>query len=59
MPPDFIASIIISVPTYNSMPHALFISMPQYEFNATKQFKFLTIFKKNRILYLHNTNLNG
>ena len=28
--------IIISVPTYSSMPHASFISMPQYEFNATK-----------------------
>ena len=36
MPPNFIASIIISVPTYNSKPHASFISMPQYEFNATK-----------------------
>ena len=36
MPPNFIASIIISVPTYNSMPHASFISMSQYEFNTTK-----------------------
>ena len=36
MPPNFIASIIISVPPYNSMPHASFISMPQYEFNATQ-----------------------
>ena len=36
MAPNFIASIIISVPTYNSMLHASFISMPQYEFNATK-----------------------
>ena len=35
MPPNFIASIIISVPTYNSMPDASFISMP-YEINATK-----------------------
>ena len=36
MLPNFLASIIISVQTYNSMPHATFISMPQYEFNATK-----------------------
>ena len=36
MPPKFIAYIIISVPTYNSKPHASFFSMPQCEFNATK-----------------------
>ena len=36
MPPNFIVSVIILVPTYNSRPHASFISMPQYEFNATK-----------------------
>ena len=36
MPPNFIASVIISVPTYNSMLRASFISVPQYEFNATK-----------------------
>ena len=36
MPPTFIASIIISVPTYNLMLHASFISVPQYKFNATK-----------------------
>ena len=35
MPRNFIASINIST-TYNSKPHASFISMPQYEFNATK-----------------------
>ena len=36
IPPNFFAFIITSVPTYNSKPHVSLISMPQYEFNASK-----------------------
>ena len=42
MPPNFasiIASIIIPVQTYNSKPHASFISMPQFELNASNHFQ--------------------
>ena len=35
-PPNFLASVVIFMQTYNSMPHASFISVPQYEFNSTK-----------------------
>ena len=36
MPPNLLASIIIAVPTYNSVPHVSLISLLQDEFNATK-----------------------